>query len=250
MRTAVILCGGALLAGAAWAAMPGGYLTPVQIAASYAGLPLPPAIGSAADKADRAALAAAKLRPRDVLWDRASTQVHLRSPEVAKQLWCAAGRTLSPDVAPAFNRLLMRAGADVSNASDASKLVTKRDRPFVGDADARTCDPRATQATISYSYPSGHAALGVVWGEIAAEVVPGRARELRALGAEFGDNRIICGVHYPSDIAAGRQMAAAMLRQMRANPAFRADVEAAKAEAAQAAPLDCAQAARSPDRSE
>jgi acid phosphatase (class A) len=239
MRLSWILLGGAALAGAAWASAPGGYLTPVQIAASYAALPLPPAAGSAADKADRAALAAAKARLRDTGWERATTQVHLRSPEVAKQLWCAAGRQLSPDVAPAFNRLLMRAGADVSNASDAAKLVTKRDRPFVGDPDAKTCDPRATQATISYSYPSGHSALGVVWSEIATDVVPGRAQPLRALGAEFGDNRIICGVHYPSDVAAGRQMGQALVKQMRATAAYRADVAAAQAEAAKAEALSC-----------
>jgi len=53
---------------------------------------------------------------------------------------------------------------------------------------------------------------------------------------------VICGVHYQSDVEAGRMLGAAMVSAEHADAAFRADFNAAKAELAKAyagAPLSC-----------
>ena len=84
------------------------------------------------------------------------------------------------------------------------------------------------------SYPSGHASLGFVWGEVLAEVVPDRAAELRERGYQFGQSRVVCRLHSQSDVDGGRAVGAAVMPALRANAAYRADVAAAKVEAQQA----------------
>jgi acid phosphatase (class A) len=80
------------------------------------------------------------------------------------------------------------------------------------------------------SYPSGHAITGWLWGSILAEIAPQFADALLARGAAFGDSRVVCGFHYPSDIAAGRLAASALLARLHANPRFATDLAQARKE--------------------
>jgi len=50
--------------------------------------------------------------------------------------------------------------------------------------------------------------------------------------AGFGQSRIICNVHWQSDVNQGRIMGAATVARLHADPGFLADLEAAKAEIA------------------
>ncbi len=121
---------------------------------------------------------------------------------------------------------------------EASKAFYKRNRPYVGNADTRTCDPRtlgsSTGGLLSYAYPSGHAAYGWFWSQILISVAPERAAPLAAFGRHLGDNRIVCRVHWPSDVAAGRKLADAMLAKLAVVPAYQFDLAAAKVELARA----------------
>ena len=73
------------------------------------------------------------------------------------------------------------------------------------------------------------------------ELAPGHASGLLQAGREIGDSRVICGVHYQSDVEAGRKLGAAMVARLHAEPAFEKDLAAAKAELARdhAAPQGC-----------
>ncbi len=51
-----------------------------------------------------------------------------------------------------------------------------------------------------------------------------------ARGFDFGQSRVVCGFHYPSEVNAGRLMGTVMFARLMQNPAFRADLDAAKAE--------------------
>jgi acid phosphatase (class A) len=105
-----------------------------------------------------------------------------------------------------------------------------RQRPFVDYPSLHTCT--ITYATLpqSGSYPSGHASLGWIWGNILAELAPEHADALIARGIAFGDSRVVCGFHYPSDIAAGRLAAAALLERLHADKRFLHDLDGARAE--------------------
>jgi acid phosphatase (class A) len=62
----------------------------------------------------------------------------------------------------------------------------------------------------------------------------------------FGQSRIVCGVHWKSDVEAGRVVGAAVVARLHAEPVFAAQLAAARKEVAAAraagakSPLDCA----------
>lgn len=80
------------------------------------------------------------------------------------------------------------------------------------------------------AYPSGHATSGALMGILLAGLLPERSAELHARGVLFGYRRILAGVHYPSDVEAGRQSAAAIAQSLYQDPQFMADYGAARTE--------------------
>ncbi|HQN52040.1 MAG TPA: phosphatase PAP2 family protein, partial [Phenylobacterium sp.] len=114
-----------------------------------------------------------------------------------------------------------------------AKNFYNRTRPMIGD-DRPICVPREDWMRTNASYPSGHAMVGWSWALILTEIQPKAADGLMSAGKAVGDSRAICGVHYPSDIEAGRTLAAAMVARLHADASFQADLAAAKAELAKA----------------
>jgi acid phosphatase (class A) len=110
------------------------------------------------------------------------------------------------------------------------KELYKRPRPPLADAAVTVC-VRLPENGLN-SYPSGHAMWGAMAGTLLAELVPAKADALKARGLDYGLSRAVCGVHYPSDVAAGQALSAALLAQLQKDPAFKADYEATKAELA------------------
>jgi acid phosphatase (class A) len=215
-------------------AAPQGYLTADQLPDPTAYLQPPPQPGTPAFAADRAAYEASLAGRDGPAWKRAQTQLSVRSPAVQAQLMCAIGVRVDPTPASAFGRLMQRTALTLGTASEQSKAVWNRDRPYVGEGAPVACDPELDFGAHSPSYPSGHAGLGWLWGMLLAEIAPERAAAALAWGSEIGSNRIACRVHYPSDVAAGRQLGAALYARLQGDAGFRADMAAAKAEVAAA----------------
>lgn len=140
------------------------------------------------------------------------------------------GPNFTPAQLPLTLALLDRAGRAAGFAGDPTKFLYQRPRPFLADAAIETCIPADERLRASYSYPSGHAALGWGWALILAELVPSQADAILVRGREFGESRVVCGVHYPSDIEAGRTVAAAAIARLHADPDFPAQIAAARAE--------------------
>ena len=63
-----------------------------------------------------------------------------------------------------------------------------------------------------------------------AALVPEKRAGIFARGWQMGENRLITGVHYPSDVEAGKLLATASAGFMREAPAFKTDLAAARAE--------------------
>jgi acid phosphatase (class A) len=207
----------------------------------------PPAAGSAADKADRAAFATTEAGIGSAAWKAAQAQVFPASPEVRAELSCALGRSLSDKGTPVTLRLLSRQNSDLKIAVDAGKQHFRRNRPYVGAADSRTCDVRTlgaiggtTGGALSYSWPSGHAAQGRLTALTLSAAEPARRAALMRWGDALGANRLVCRVHWASDIAAGRRLADALFGKLETARAWRTDLAAAKAELATAPrPANC-----------
>jgi acid phosphatase (class A) len=72
------------------------------------------------------------------------------------------------------------------------------------------------------SYPSGHATYGYLIAYLLSDMVPERRARLVARAREFARQRMVCGVHFASDIEAGRLGAEWLARQFLRSEAYRA----------------------------
>jgi acid phosphatase (class A) len=123
-------------------------------------------------------------------------------------------------------------GAHVKNeqsvAGAALKLIFQRVRPYNTD---KTLHPVCALTDVPNSYPSGHALTGYLEGLTLAEIVPEKRTEILARADDYAHNRLVCGVHYPSDVEASRRVAYVVFGYMLATPRFQRDLAAARAEA-------------------
>lgn len=124
----------------------------------------------------------------------------------------------------------------LSPAIGAAKNANARPRPLITDPSVLRCDALDPAVAAQSSYPSGHGAGGWAWALVLAELVPSRADAILQRGRDFGDSRVLCGYHYPSDIEAGRTIAAGVIARLHADTSFRRDLDAARAELARAYP--------------
>lgn len=224
-----------------------GYLPRGAAPDSLSLLPPAPRPGSASearDVAESKALAPLEGGPR---WRLAAQDADLHFPGAAGVFRCALGAAVDPQTTPRLYTLLRRTVADAGLATYPAKTHYKRARPFMTDG-RPTCTPADEKMLrVDGSYPSGHAAIGWAWALILAEAAPDRADAVLARGRAFMESRAVCNVHWLSDVEAGGVVGAAVVARLHNDPAFRQDLEAAKAEIAAAraaasggAPSDCA----------
>jgi len=102
----------------------------------------------------------------------------------------------------------------------------QRTRPPLFD---KRIEPVARYSS-SGSYPSGHSAFAYLSGIVLAEMVPEKSAQIFARASEFGENRVLGGVHYPSDIEAGRRLATMIAVLIQGNPAYQGDFAEARKE--------------------
>ena len=211
--------------------------------------PPPPAAGSAAEARDKEGAAAALALRDSARWDLAKLDADLRPAHAAAAFSCSADFVIDQAHTPALIRLLSRAMSDLGSSTGEVKKRYMRPRPFMENGQPMCTPDWDKVLRRDGSYPSGHSAIGYGFGLILAEVVPDRAARLVARGRAMGDSRRICNVHWLSDIEEGRIIASATVMRLNADPAFAADLAAARKEvamlrskSAQVAP-DCAQEA-------
>ncbi|MFV0679786.1 acid phosphatase [Ottowia sp.] len=224
-----------------------GYLERQEYPDSLALLPPPPAQNSAALAADREAfdqLTALMNGPRGAL---AKQDANLHFPEAASTFSCALGIAISEQATPHLYTLLRRSATDAGLSTYKAKKHYQRTRPFVA-FNAAICTPEeAEHLRKDGSYPSGHSALGWAWALQLAEIAPERADQVLQRGRAFAQSRGVCGVHWKSDIDAGRSIGAATVARLHANAVYRAqallatdEVKAARAAGQLPNPATCA----------
>jgi acid phosphatase (class A) len=209
-----------------------GYLPPKALPNSLTLIPAPAALGSAAltldEDVSRESLAV-RGTPR---WTQATEDANLMFPQAAGTFSCALNAPITEQDTPHLYRLMRRSLADAGLSTYSAKDHYVRARPFVTNQQP-TCTPDEEMLLMKDgSYPSGHSAIGWAWALILSEVAPERTDALLARGLAFGQSRVICNVHWQSDVIEGRTMGAGAVARLHGDPTFRADVEAAKAELA------------------
>lgn len=209
-----------------------GYLAKADRPDSLKLLPPPPAPGSADQARDEAAARVAMMLQGSPRWRMATSDADLEATRAVQIFDCALRVDLTPEQAPKLTTLLQRTLTDIGLSTYGAKLNYMRARPFTVDNGA-TCTP-GSEKTLrgDGSYPSGHSAIGWGWALILAEIAPDRADAVLARGRAFGQSRVVCNVHWQSDVDEGRLVAAAVVAKLHGDRQFREDLDLARAELA------------------
>jgi acid phosphatase (class A) len=161
------------------------YLDPRQIDVT-ALLPPPPDPVSAQERADEEQVAAAVM-------GRTPTELFEAEEDSMRTVFF-----FSKSIGPGFDsarlplttRFFSHVRSDVEGLIDQAKIYWDRPRPN-GTEKARG------------SYPSGHAAFAASTAILLSQLIPSKREAIFAQARMFAENRILLGVHYPSDVAAG-----------------------------------------------
>ena len=116
---------------------------------------------------------------------------------------------------------------DESAADGPLKKMYRRPRPYQVDSSLHPVCPLNTEPT---SYPSGHTLSGYLLAFTLVQLVPEKRQQIFDRADEYVHNRLICGVHYASDIEASRMVAYAVFGSLAASPKFQQDLAAASEE--------------------
>jgi acid phosphatase (class A) len=227
-RTALIAFGAALtfagtLAGSAHAATYV-FLTPDEVAADIHALPAPPADGSDQAKSELAEL-------KQIEADRTSAQmVAATSDDQTKNATIfavAIGPAFDLKALPATAKLFTDIRSDEKLAADAAKDVFKRNRPWIVDPTILSCFQEDGPQT---SFPSGHSTMGYTMAAVLMRLVPEKADAITARADDYAHNRLVCEMHFRSDIMGGKAFGAILAKDMAQSPAFKTEYAAAEAE--------------------
>jgi acid phosphatase (class A) len=200
----------------------------IDVKALEALLPDPPTEGSPADlKEIEIVLDKQKTRTREDEIRATEEQEHLKVYLFENVL----GPWFAEKNLPATAALFQRVGAVVHPVVDLAKKHWNRPRPFLQD---KRIHPPFSTVSLSNnaSYPSGHSTAGCLDALILAELAPDLKDAIMARGIQIGDDRVIAGVHFPSDVDAGHTLAHDLFAKLMGSSAFQADLAKAKAEVA------------------
>ncbi len=207
-----------------------GYLDQTALPDSLVLIPSVPKDHSATVVRDRAVSKKSLALRGSKRWELAIKDAQLDFPGAADTFSCVLGVPINTQDTPQIYRLLQRTQTDARLSTYRAKNSYKRSRPFVWNkAPICTEDKRAFLLT-NGSYPSGHSAIGWASALTLAEIDPDHATQILARGRAFSESRVICNVHWYSDIMWGRFMGAGTVARLHANPEYSKALEAAKAE--------------------
>jgi acid phosphatase (class A) len=139
----------------------------------------------------------------------------------------ALGQNFTPEKLPKTAAFLNQLDLLTNAANNALKQLFNRPRPADADPHHRL---KPLFAETDPGYPSGHAARAYMLALVLADLLPDHREKLIARGQQLGFDRLLAGMHFPSDITAGRTLAARLHQTLLANPNFRTDLEAARKE--------------------
>ena len=188
-------------------------------------LPAPPAAGSPEARAEIDALLTIQQSrmPADVARARAEEKFDVFAFAEAVGPWFTAERC------PRTATLFKSVAADAKTFANVGKQHWDRKRPpYVDDR----LKPAVTLEDEG-SYPSSHSTRGQLYAELLSIVLPAEQREgVMARGRQIGFDRLIGGVHFPSDVYAGRVLGHALAERLMADADFRVRLDAVRAELA------------------
>lgn len=188
------------------------YLNPKELDLAVL-LPPPPDAASAEERSDEEQVAAAVAA-------RSPAQL-FEAEEASKRSVFFFARSVGPGFdrtrLPLTARFFSHVRSDVEKLIDTAKSYWNRPRPTGGQKRRG-------------SYPSGHAAFAASTAILLSQLLPDKRDAIFAQARTFAENRILLGLHYPSDVASGWTAGTLAAYVMMHDRAFQHDYAAVKAE--------------------
>ena len=185
--------------------------------------PVPPEPGSELDRQDlEGVLLAQQMRTR-VQVEQAQADDKEEDSFIFSSVFGANFNASKLPLTAAFSKHLREASAVVNPSL---KLRFRRPRPFIVSTQVHP----VCEKTASNSFPSGHAMVATLEALALTQIVPERSPEILHRLDQYTHSRVVCGVHYPSDIAASRIVSSALFGLISASPAFQRELASARSE--------------------
>lgn len=187
-------------------------------------LPPPPANDSAKTKAEIGEVLTIQVTRTPEMVDRAVA-------DAEENVWRYSDVINNPKFTkenlPKFSAFFDRVVETEAAVVDPAKDVWKRTRPHL-------LYPELVKPVVplskSGSYPSGHTTVGTLMGVVLSDMVPEKKDAIMARAWEYGWNRVVGGIHYPTDIEAGRISGIVIAQAIMQHDDYKAEYEAAKTE--------------------
>ncbi len=130
-----------------------------------------------------------------------------------------------PENLPIAAKFFERLGKDEGLLNHA-KDTWNKPRPFMLSQKIKPC----VRQSMSGAYPSGHTTFAYLGGIVLANMVPEKKAEIFARAAQYSFHRMVGGVHYRSDIEAGRISGTVIAAIVMQNPNFQEEFSKARSE--------------------
>ncbi len=185
-------------------------------------LPPPPAADSPETKAELGELLVIQVT-------RTADMVSRAQADAVEEVWRFAdvlGPKFTPEILPKTAALFARLAATERAVIEPAKASFNRSRPHL----VSDLIKPVVKLSTSGSWPSSHASMGTLMGIVLSDMLPEKRSAIMERSWIYAQNRLVAGMHFPSDIEMGRIsgsiIAAFALRQ----PQFETDYQAARSE--------------------
>jgi acid phosphatase (class A) len=191
------------------------YLSPESVALSV--VPAPPLAGSLEDEADLVNV----LKLQAVRTDWHCARAAHEAEGFATSFFGEPYGPLTNQEAQRLVAFQEKLFQEVKYFTKILKATYARPRPFERSVYIEPC----IKLEKSGSYPSGHAAISYVAARAFAEIYPDKREAFLERAEVIGFDRVLGGVHHPSDIFAGETLGEEIFKALMESEKFRSDLE-------------------------
>jgi acid phosphatase (class A) len=185
-------------------------------------LPAPPAADSTDTKGELGELLVIQV-------GRTPDMVARAQADAVEEVWRFAdviGPKFTPDNLPKTAAFFERLVATDNAVVEPAKSAFARLRPHL----VSDLIKPVVKLSASGSWPSSHASLGTLMGIVLGDMLPEKRTAIMDRAWTYAENRLVAGMHFPSDIEMGRISGSIIAAFAMKQPQFQADYEASKTE--------------------
>lgn len=185
-------------------------------------LPPPPQSGSTQQKSDEQTLLMLQSKRTKTDCERANSEALVDFDAFFRK----PSGPLTKDELDQIRSLITEVDQDAYYFINKLKKEYPRERPFLYVAKLQPCVPKEK----TLAYPSGHAAVSALIAMVAGDIFPAKAESLKHRAELIANDRVLGGVHHPSDIASGKIIASAIYEKLQKTKLFREAIQKTKRE--------------------